>query len=153
MGVGVAAAAGVVVAGVVVTGATWVDDVDAGDGAVVGAMVVELVLVDRPRTDPTGSSWSARSRRLPSVPENTVRTDASSSAGGRMMRGVIDSTISVLTLVPLLLPKSLPTTGRCPSPGTLAAVLRSSAEISPPRTWVSPSRRRRTVCALRVPIW
>ena len=90
---------------------------------------------------------------LLSVPEKMSRTAFSVIAGPRMMRGVIDSTISDLPRVPLWLLNSAPKTGTWPRPGTLSTVFWSWSEISPPRICVSPSRSRREVCALRVPIW
>src|SRR5258706_14149283 len=70
----------------------------------------------------------------------------------RIRCGVMSSMISVLLRVSLVEENSRPRTGRSPRPGTRLAGRRSSSLISPARTWVSPSRSRSTVVALRVPI-
>ncbi|MNT28089.1 hypothetical protein D3C72_1637500 [compost metagenome] len=71
----------------------------------------------------------------------------------RSRRGVIDSTISLRMASSFWLPKRRFSTGSSPTPGTLLAVPRSSSLIRPASTCVSPSFRRNTVDALRVPIW
>ena len=68
-------------------------------------------------------------------------------------RGVMSSTISVLLRLSVVCENSRPTTGSSPRPGTRSAVRRSSSLIRPASTWVSPSRSRSVVAALRVPIW
>ena len=88
-----------------------------------------------------------------SVPDQTSPLRASGSVCGRMMCGVIDSTISLFVELPLFDENSRPATGTWPRPGTLLAVLRSWSLIRPASTCVSPSFRRSEVCALRVPIW
>ena len=71
----------------------------------------------------------------------------------RTTRGVMSSTISVLFTVSLLFENRRPISGRRETPGTLLALRRSSSLIRPASTWVSPSRRRSVVFALRVPTW
>src|SRR5450830_42219 len=95
----------------------------------------------------------ARPPTAASVPE---LNSAVSRSGRRMLRsrrGVIDSTISLRMASSFWLPNNRFSTGSSPTPGTLLAVPRSSSLIRPASTCVSPSFRRSTVEALRVPIW
>src|SRR5688572_25622602 len=88
-----------------------------------------------------------------SVPElnSSRRTPGRSML--RITRGVMRSTTSVLLTVSLLFENRRPTMGRRERPGTFWALRRSSSLIRPASTWVSPSRRRSVVFALRVPTW
>ena len=70
----------------------------------------------------------------------------------RTMRGVISSTTSVLLRVSVCTPNSRPSSGMAESPGTPAALRRSSSLMRPARICVSPSFRRSEVEAWRVPI-
>src|SRR6185503_9279867 len=88
-----------------------------------------------------------------SVPELNSSRRAPGRSMLRITRGVISSTISVLFTVSLLLENRRPMSGSCDTPGTRLAVRRSSSLIRPASTWVSPSRRRSVVLALRVPTW
>lgn len=56
-----------------------------GAGRAAGGGAVGTPPLDWARTLPIGSSCRARWRMLLSVPENTSRSEASMSAGGRMM--------------------------------------------------------------------
>src|SRR6185503_18400613 len=88
-----------------------------------------------------------------SVPAANSVARASGRTSVRTRRGVISSTISVLILLSCVDENRRPRYGRSPIPGTRSAVLRSSSLIRPARIWVSPSRSRSVVAALRVPIW
>ncbi len=69
----------------------------------------------------------------------------------RTMCGVINMTISVLSLVSPRTPNKAPRSGTSLSPGTPAAVFCSSSWISPASTSVSPSLSRIDVDVWRVP--
>ena len=88
-----------------------------------------------------------------SVPAANSTEPASGRASVRCRRGVMSSTISERVASSEVLENKRPATGRSPSPGTRSAVRRSSSLIRPASTCVSPSRSRRLVVALRVPIW
>ena len=90
---------------------------------------------------------------LVSVPDSNSACISSGRLSERTTRGVIDSKISVRCVSSFWLPNRRPRMGISPSSGTLLAVLRSSSLIRPASTCVSPSFRRSTVLAPRVPIW
>ena len=91
-------------------------------------------------------------RNAASVPDQNSATCASARRTLRTTRGVIERMISVFWRSSRLLANRRPSTGRSPRPGTLAALERSSSRMRPISIWVSPSARRSTVLALRVPM-
>jgi hypothetical protein len=106
----------------------------------------------------TGGGGTNGAAPTPGAPAEVSVPAANSSerASGRWIvrtrRGVIRRTISVFAAVSRVFEKRRPTTGSSPTPGTRSAVRRSSSLIRPASTWVSPSRSRNAVLALRVPI-
>ena len=77
------------------------------------------------RTMPMGSRRRGSSRICESVPDQISRSEVAVVFWPRMRRGVIDNTISVFVLLPLLLENRRPSKGVWPSPGTLSADVRS----------------------------
>src|SRR5687767_6285486 len=109
----------------------------------------------------TGLCWMLTGGSGPPPPRPTSisvpELNSSRRTPGRSMlrstRGVMRSTTSVLFTVSLSLEKRRPSTGSCARPGTFWALRRSSSLMRPASTWVSPSRSRSVVFALRVPTW